>query len=130
MTTEPKKRAKIVEGKTHKQITGCGNLYVTINHDEEGLVEIFAHLGKTGQCGAAQNESLCRAISIGLRSGVDPNVFIKQLSGIRCESPIWDDGIQILSCADAISIALKEEIDNMREHNETNKVTSDTIKKS
>ena len=106
---KPRKRPKILIGNTTRITTGCGNLYVTITHDEEGLFEIFSALGKSGQCGAAQTESLCRAISVGLRSGVDPNVFIKQLENIRCPSPALDNGTRILSCADGIAKVLKEE---------------------
>ena len=110
MTNElqPRKRPKTVEGTTHKIVTGCGNLYITVNSDEQGIFEVFAHLGKSGQCGAAQNEALCRSVSIGLRAGVDPEYYIKQLKGIRCPSPGLHDGIEILSCADGIASALEQ----------------------
>ena len=107
---KPRKRPKVVPGNSYRKKTGCGNLYVTINNDEEGLLEVFAHLGKAGQCGAAQTEALCRSISAGLRAGVDPRVYIKQLQGIRCPSPGLEDGLQVLSCADGIAKALNEEI--------------------
>lgn len=104
----PRKRPKITTGTTHKVVTGCGNLYITINSDEQGVLELFIHLGKSGQCGAAQSEAICRVISAGLRSGVDPRVYIKQLIGIRCPSTSIDDGILIRSCADAIAYALSK----------------------
>ena len=107
---QPRKRPKTAEGTTHKIVTGCGNLYVTINSDKQGIFEIFAHLGKSGQCGAAQSEALCRSMSIGLRAGVDTEYYIKQLKGIRCPSPGLSDGIEVLSCADGISRALEQEI--------------------
>jgi ribonucleoside-diphosphate reductase alpha chain len=110
---EPRKRPKIVSGQTVRINTGCGNLYVTINKDENGLFEIFSSLGKTGQCGAAQIEAICRSITIGFRAGVDPNVYVKQLKDIRCPSPGMEGSETIHSCADAISrvieIVLKEE---------------------
>ena len=123
---KPRKRPKTLVGSTQKVETGCGNLYITVNQDEEGLFEVFAHLGKAGQCGAAQIESLCRCISAGLRSGVDPGVFVKQLRGIRCPSPGLDEGVQILSCADGIATALSKELKEKSEK----KVTSNTIRKS
>ena len=111
MTLEPRKRPKVVTGNTHRMVTGCGNLYVTVTRDDTGLLEVFTHLGKTGQCGSAQTEAICRAVSVGLRSGIDPQVFIKQLSGIRCPSPGLDEGETVLSCADAIATALKREME-------------------
>ena len=85
---------------------------MTINRDEEGIFEVFSALGKAGGCGTAQIESICRCVSTGLRAGVDPNEFAKQLKGIRCPQPGLDEGVQILSCADAIAHALSEEIEN------------------
>jgi len=110
---QPRARPRHVEGRTHRVVTGCGNIYITVNHDEEGLLEVFADLGKSGQCGSSQIEGICRAVSLGLRAGVDPNSFVKQLKGIRCPSPGMDEGTVVLSCSDAISIALQNEIDQL-----------------
>lgn len=110
MNNKPRNRPKVVPGNTYRIRTGCGNLYVTITRDEGGLIETFAHLGRAGQCGAAQTEAICRSVSVGLRSGIDANVYVKQLSGIKCPSPGLEEGVQVLSCADAISKALKEEL--------------------
>lgn len=110
MTSTPRQRSKVVQGHTHKVITGCGNLYVTVNRDEKGLIEVFTHLGKTGQCGAAQTEAICRVVSVALRSDVEPEVLVKQLKGIRCPSQAIDNGVNILSCADAIAHVIEEEI--------------------
>jgi ribonucleoside-diphosphate reductase alpha chain len=52
---------------------------------------------------------VCRLVSLGLRSGIKPERIIKQLHGIRCPSPTWYEGNQILSCPDAIAQTLKEE---------------------
>ena len=107
---KPKERPRTLVGNTHSIETGCGTLFVTVTHDEEGIFEVFSNLGKAGQCGAAQIEAICRCISSGLRSGVDPGVFVKQLRGIRCPSPGLDEGVQILSCADGIATVLNKEI--------------------
>ena len=95
-------RPDIIEGFTVKVPTGCGSLYVTVNHDERGLVELFAAMGKGGGCSGALNEAIGRLVSLALRSGVPAKEIARQLRGIRCPCPRWKDGDQILSCADAI----------------------------
>ena len=84
---------------------------MTVNHDEKGLFEVFANLGKGGGC-AAQSEATCRMASTALRSGVDPRQIVEQLRGIRCLSTARakSNGLttDVLSCPDAIAKAVEE----------------------
>ena len=104
----PRPRPYQTRGTTQKIGTGCGNLYITINEDDQGPNEIFALMGKSGGCPASQAEATGRLVSLALRSGVDIDAIIEQLRGIRCPSPLWSDGNIILSCSDAIAKALEQ----------------------
>ena len=106
----PRKRPGALQGKTHKKPTGCGNLYVTINDDGSVPFELFAQIGKAGGCAASQAEAIGRLISLALRAGVEPASVVKQLRGVRCPSPAWEEGKLVLSCADAISKSLEEHL--------------------
>lgn len=105
--SEPRTRPKVVLGRTIKMVTGCGNMYVTINEDEFGPCELFTSLGKSGGCTSSQSEAIGRLISLALRSGVKPEKVIEQLKGIRCPSPVIYQGESIFSCADALAKALE-----------------------
>jgi len=104
----PKERQEVTRGSTRKIRTGCGNLYVTVNEDEEGnLFEIFNQIGKAGGCAASQSEAIGRLVSLAFRSGIEPEVVVRQLKGISCHMPVWHQQGKILSCADAIAKALE-----------------------
>ncbi len=105
----PKKRPEVIRGSTRFTKTGCGNLYVTINEDEQGhLFELFTSMGKAGGCAASQAEAIGRLVSLAFRSNIEPEEIIKQLKGISCHQPEWHNGGRILSCSDAIAKALEK----------------------
>jgi ribonucleoside-diphosphate reductase alpha chain len=108
----PRDRPSMMNGVTYKVKTGYGNLYITINDDENGdPFEVFSHLGKTGGFFAAKAEAICRLISLALRSGVDVHNVIEQIKGIRGPTPTWgEDGKMVLSMPDAIAQILEKHI--------------------
>lgn len=101
----PRARPAITTGMTEKVQIGCGNLYITVNYDENGICEVFTNLGRAGGC-PSQSEATSRLISVALRSGMDVEAIVEQLKGIRCHSTLRQmnqKGIKVLSCPDAIA---------------------------
>ena len=115
---EPKERPEVTTGFTQKVKIGCGNLYITVNYDENGKIcEVFTNTGRAGGC-PSQSEATSRLVSIALRSGMDTKVIVEQLKGIRCPSTIRQKGLKVLSCPDAIG-RLIEKVDKMNNNAET-----------
>ncbi len=103
----PRRRSQNNTGATERVRTGHGNMYVTINFDEEGTpFEVFGNLGKAGGCDSAQLEAISRLVSLALRSGLDPKIVIEQLRGITC-CPAWDEGTLVRSGPDAVALAME-----------------------
>ncbi|HEX9156760.1 MAG TPA: vitamin B12-dependent ribonucleotide reductase, partial [Syntrophales bacterium] len=73
---KPRNRPPLTHGVTQKLPTGCGNLYITINEDEEGICEVFSTMGMSGGCAASQSEAVSRMVSLALRSGVSIDSII------------------------------------------------------
>ena len=106
-TILPRPRPTVTTGFTEKVKIGCGNLYITVNYDENGICEVFTNTGRAGGC-PSQSEATARLVSIGIRSGMDPREIIQQLRGIRCPSCLRQSGVTVTSCPDAIARSLEK----------------------
>ena len=108
----PRLRPDITRGITQRVALGCNrHLYITLNKDEDGLCEVFLHVGRSGGCIASHCEAVGRLVSLALRSGVSPEEVIDQLRGIRCPNPAWYNGTSVLSCADAVAQMIAQQIE-------------------
>jgi ribonucleoside-diphosphate reductase alpha chain len=103
----PRPRPEVTTGFTEKVRIGCGNLYITVNYDDKGICEVFTNTGRAGGC-PSQSEATARLVSIALRSGIDTDVLIEQLKGIRCPSTIRQQGMKVTSCPDAIARVIEK----------------------
>ncbi|MBU4252686.1 MAG: vitamin B12-dependent ribonucleotide reductase [Candidatus Omnitrophica bacterium] len=111
----PRPRPEVIIGTTTKVSTGCGNLYVTINIDEDGKpFELFTQMGKAGGCAASQLEATGRLVSLAFRANIEVKSIIEQLRNIRCPSPSWEKGQRIFSCADAIARVVERRLINVQ----------------
>lgn len=97
----PRPRPPVTVGVTEKIKIGCGNLYVSVNADNKSICEVFTNTGRAGGC-ASQSEATARLISIALRSGISIDAIIEQIRGIRCPACIRREGVNVMSCPDAI----------------------------
>jgi ribonucleoside-diphosphate reductase alpha chain len=109
----PRSRPDITTGFTEKVKTGCGNLYITVNYDEDGICEVFTNIGKGGGC-PSQSEATSRLISVALRSGIDAKTVIDQLKGIRCTSTVGKK-LGCTSCPDAIARVVERVIEQVND---------------
>lgn len=108
---QTRQRPQVTQGITEKVRVGCGNLYITVNYDENGICEVFTNVGKAGGC-PSQSEATARLISVALRSGMEVSEIVEQLKGIRCHSTLRqksnNSDIKVLSCPDAIARTIEK----------------------
>jgi len=106
-------RPNVTIGTTERFKTGCGSLYIHVNHDERGLIEVFLNL-RGGGC-PAQSEAIGRLVSLCLRCNVGPSEIIRQLRGIRCpatfSSRAKGEQTDALSCPDAVARAISKSLE-------------------
>ena len=94
----------MLRGVTRKIASPLGDMYVTINEDEEGRAfEVCVALGKAGGPAMADAEAIGRLISLALRSGISMRAVHKQLRGISSDRAVGFGTNKVLSSPDAIA---------------------------
>jgi len=102
------KRPQILMGFTERIKTGMGTLYITVSEFKGRPFELFATVGKSGKSTQAKTEAIGRLISLALRSGIEVDEIIEQISGIRGEHAVFQDGGLVYSIPDAIAKVLEK----------------------
>lgn len=112
ITPTVKPRPTVVHGYTRQIIAPEGKVNITLNSDENGLLEVFINVGKAGSDIAALAEALGRLISLCLRlpSPMSPADRVReiadQLRGIGGSRAVGFGPDQVRSLPDAIAKAL------------------------
>jgi len=110
---QKRSRPDVLRGTTRRMPSPLGDLYVTINEDDQGRpFELFATLGKAGGAAMADVEAIGRLISLALRSGIPITDIHQQLRGISCDRAVGVGPNKVLSVPDAIAQAIAQ---HMRE---------------
>jgi ribonucleoside-diphosphate reductase alpha chain len=100
-------RPAVLHGVTRRITSPLGDLYVTVNEDDNGKpFEAFATLGKAGGAAMADAEAIGRLISLALRSGIPMADVCTQLRGISCDRAVGFGPNKVLSMPDAIAQVL------------------------
>ena len=121
-----RQRPSVIKGVTERVRTGHGNMFVTINYDEnDEPFEVFIAVGKAGGCDSAQLEGISRLTTLALRAGIDPKQVVEHLRGITC-CPVWDGGTLVRSAPDAVALVLSRHLNLDEESGTTDKNDSTT----
>jgi ribonucleoside-diphosphate reductase alpha chain len=107
-----RQRPSMLRGRTVKMNSPLGDLYVTVNEDENGKpFEVFCTLGKAGGAAMADAEAIGRLVSLALRSGIPITAVRDQLRGISCDRAVGVGPGKVLSAPDAIGQAIEHYIE-------------------
>ncbi len=115
-----KPRPDTLHGKTIKTPTGCGNLYITMNQDEEReICEIMLQMGKVGTCQNTLLRIIAVLFSILLQLDASPEIIKKtikrHLLGVNCNNSEKLDDKRFSSCPDVIARTVLNEIEENKE---------------
>ena len=104
---QKRRRPAMLRGTTRKMASPIGDVYVTINEDDDRVpFEVFATLGKAGSVAMADTEAIGRLISLALRFGIPISEVHTQLRGISSDKAIGFGENKVLSVPDAIAQAI------------------------
>ena len=93
-----RQRPSVLKGRTIKMDCPLGDLYVTVNEDDNGRpFEVFCTLGKAGGAAMADSEAIGRLVSLSLRSGIPITAVRDQLRGISCDRAVGIGANKVLS---------------------------------
>jgi len=107
-----KPRPDLVQGYTRKLTAPEGKVYITINSDDEGPLEVFATIGRAGSDIEAMADGMGRLISLTLRlpstlsQGERAKAVAEQLRGIGGSRSVGFGPAQVRSLPDAIGKAI------------------------
>ncbi|MGI8690557.1 MAG: vitamin B12-dependent ribonucleotide reductase [Thermomicrobiales bacterium] len=107
-----KPRPDLVQGYTRKLTAPEGKVYITINSDDEGPLEVFATIGRAGSDIEAMADGMGRLISLTLRlpstlsQGERAKAVSEQLRGIGGSRSVGFGPAQVRSLPDAIGKAI------------------------
>lgn len=106
-----------LHGTTYYKRVACGHIYITVNRYQGRPVEVFMQSSKSGGC-SANTEALGRMASTMLRAGIDPDIVVDSVLGVKCAacSAIKGKGEAIdgLSCSDVMARVIKEEYEKYK----------------
>lgn len=126
-TTTEFQRPERMPGFTTKARTGCGNMFVTVNHIDGEVKEVFLKAGGSGGC-TAFTEALGRVISVGLKYGTPLEQIIDQVTSVRCDNFRHQTGrdttLKGKSCPDVVGTILRD-LQTQRVDIVTNRKNSD-----
>ncbi len=118
-----KKRKDVVEGKTIKCKTDCGSLYLTLNKQDNELIEIRITLGKSGSCVRGLLEHIALLYSIILQSDIDKEelirIFKRHCEKVSCGTPFMKNKVNYLSCIDYVASEVLKVLNETKEGQKT-----------
>ena len=104
-----------LHGTTYYKRVACGHIYITVNRYMGRPVEVFMQSSKSGGC-SANTEALGRMASTMLRAGINPDIVVDSVLGVKCAacSSLKGKGEAIdgLSCSDVMARVIQEEYQN------------------